>query len=269
MPTHDGLPFEQYQALEGWNFSSLKHVAKTPAHALAARAGLLDDETEAKGFGTLAHLALLEPARFDALCVKVPDQRRGTKDWKALEAEHPGKALVKDADHHALMAIRSQVWAHPACAALLGRARREVVVQWTHEPTLLPCKARLDILSASGIVVDFKTCTSADPAAFSKAILSLNYHAQGAMYVEAAREATGHKHEYVLIAAEKEPPFAVAAYTLNDRAIEIGARRLTEWRFAVAHCIKTGKWPAYPSTIEEIGLPLWAERMEEQFDVSE
>lgn len=268
MQVLEGIGFEEYRALDAWNFSALKHAKQTVAHAKAAKDGLLDDDTEAKGFGTISHLCLLQPDDFKALVVKGPDVHRNTKDWKTFAAENAGKILVKGDELERHLAIREQVWSNRAARALLNNSRRELSITWTHEPTLLPCKGRLDV-AAAGIVADFKTCTSADPTRFSKAIYDHQYHVQGAMYVEAAQAAFDQRHEYAIIAAEKDPPYAVAVYRLDARALEIGERHLNQYRRAVAHAIRTGRWDAYPRTIEDIGLPAWVEKMEEAFDVRE
>ncbi len=263
---HQRLTFEQYRALDAWNFSSLKHADRSLRHAKAAKDGLIDDATAARSLGTLAHLATLEPEAFHAGVLRTPDIRRGTKAWESLQSENPDRLLVQPADYDVALSVRDAVWNNPACKAILKRGQRELTVTWTHEPTLLDCKARLDIVG-SRIVADFKTCRDASPERFPIAVHRYLYHAQAAMYLEAANQEFGPGHEFVLIAVESAPPYAVAVYRMSDRAVEIGQRLVSAWRHAVRNAIKSNRWPGYSDRIEEIELPEFVMRMEEQFDV--
>jgi hypothetical protein len=62
----------------------------------------------------------------------------------------------------------------------------------------------------------------------------------------------------VIVAAEKEPPYAVAAYRLTEGATDAGMDQLRPLLQLYRRCQASGEWPAYPDTVQDISLPDWA-----------
>ena len=160
------------------------------------------------------------------------------------------------------MAIRESVMEHPAAKLLLSREREtEVTATWNHEGT--DCKARLDGYiaprgKAKPIILDLKTAMDASPDGFSRAVAKFNYHFQQAFYVDAVKAIKKRHAQFIFIAVEKEPPYAVGVYTLGGDAEEVGRKMykdvLTRWRDVVQSNHAAG----YGDSIQEIELPNWA-----------
>lgn len=126
---------------------------------------------------------------------------------------------------------------------------------------LLSCKSRLDgLCEPMGLIIDLKTTTDATPEAFTRQLFNLGYHLQAAMYLRACKAHGIEVEDYVIIAAEKDPPNSVACYRLRDSAIAVGDREITRLMDVYHHCLKTNTWPSYPEQVTDIGLPDWVER---------
>lgn len=72
-----GLPEATYRSAHGVNISSLKKMAKTPRHYLAAIEEPQEPTSDME-FGTLVHLAVLEPQRLTGSYVVRPDGMKFT-----------------------------------------------------------------------------------------------------------------------------------------------------------------------------------------------
>lgn len=125
-------------------------------------------------------------------------------------------------------------------------------------------RARLDKLhyGARTTVVDYKSCTSADPDACAKAMHDYGYNRQGPYYTDGARalDLGGDDTAFLLIFQEKTPPYLVTVASPDDIARAAGRdanRRALE---VYAECQSTGVWPGYADDIVSLPLPAWAER---------
>jgi exodeoxyribonuclease VIII len=147
------------------------------------------------------------------------------------------------------------VYSHKAAKALLeadGEIERSVF--WTHQETGEACKARLDKLSPrKAFIADVKSTRDASPTAFAKSIVNYRYDVQADHYSEPM-----HGVRFVFIAVEKTPPYAVAVYAVNPEILALGRSRRAPNMRTYAECRATGRWPAYPETIQHITLPRWA-----------
>ena len=85
-----------------------------------------------------------------------------------------------------------------------------------------------------------------------------DYHVQAAHYSVGAHAATGDWPDYAIIAVEKKPPYACAIYTFDQEAMAVGMQRREEALNRYAECVVTGRWPAYPETVQTLSLPNWA-----------
>ncbi|GAG15220.1 unnamed protein product, partial [marine sediment metagenome] len=130
---------------------------------------------------------------------------------------------------------------------------------WIDKKTGLECKLRADhINSDKQIVIDLKTTVDARLEAFTKSLANLKYHWQASHYLTGISEITGIEHtEFVIIAIEKEPPYAIAVYRLDDAMIYLGGEELKILLEEFRQCKEADQWPAYPVEIHSISMPEW------------
>ncbi len=121
------------------------------------------------------------------------------------------------------------------------------------------------------VILDFKTTTNASPAHVRRSVRDWGYDLQGAFYPEVWQAASGEERLFLFVAQEKEEPHGVTIDLLLDEpghsedwgmdAREKCVVSRTIWR----ECLRTDRWPCYPSGINVIGAgsfdrQAWADR---------
>jgi exodeoxyribonuclease VIII len=213
--------------------------------------------------GRALHCAVLEPERFarDYAPLIAVDRRTkaGKAQWEAYARENAGKVLLAPEEHKKTLAMAESVHAHPAAAAILTGGHREITAYWEDPETGLPCQCRPDYLSDDmTLVADLKTCTSAAPGAFSKAVNQYRYHAQDSWYRDGLRILGCPIEYFIFICVENTPPHAVACYVLEPAAVDLGRELYRRDLKTYAHCKQENRWPGYSENIEQLRLPNWA-----------
>jgi hypothetical protein len=251
------LPFADYQALPGVNFSTLKEMDVSPLHYQRAVSLGGREVTDAMRLGSIAHSLILTPGH-DELAIW-SGTRRG-KVWDEFCSANAGKLIVKEDEVRPLLEMRRAVYAHDPANALLADGDPEVVLQWVDAETGLACKARVDWLRPRGRLVELKTSKAAHPRAFFRSFAAFKYHAQLAFYLDGLAACGIESTEPpAVIAVESGPPFDVCVYRVPNDAIEAGRRKVLGWLRAVAECAAAGKWPgAGGDAAVDLVLPEWA-----------
>jgi exodeoxyribonuclease VIII len=159
--------------------------------------------------------------------------------------------------------MRDSVHAHPAVKRVLDDARTEVSLFASGEDGVLR-KARIDALPEGGnVIVDIKSCQSADADMMAKSVASYRYDVQAAYYLDLCALLGLDKSEFLFVCVEKTPPFAVAVYALDQTAIEWGRKQYQRDLAAVKHCMAEDHWPSFTTDITTLGLPAWAQKQAE------
>lgn len=262
------LDFDAYKKQAGINASLLKAMAVSPAHGNLYMQGGLKTSKEME-FGTLAHMAILEPERFAQEVLLQPDfaeitggqhhASRAYKDAKAgwMQAQGPNAMSLSFKDMAHIKAMASSLRAQKEIVELLAGGRSEVSFRWHDAHQDMTCKGRADLISPGGLLVDIKTAKSALPHAISRMIGDMGYHIQAAHYLEFGRQSGLYDHEnFLLVAMEKTPPYACAGYFLDEATLLAGAQARAAAMRSLQECLKTGSWPGYPG-LSVVGLPPW------------
>ena len=247
--------------------SGLDLISKSPAHFYAR---YLDPNREtsaptpAMRLGSLTHSFVLEYDTFFNNYVIAPELNKRTNDgkaaWAAFEQANAGKTVITLDEYDHAKKIRDAVMAHPAAAMLLKKGKSEQVFHFTEPKTGVHCKIKPDFLSEdTGFIVDLKTTTDASAKEFGRSAFNYRYHVQGAFYGDGIYYATNQQVKgFVFIAVEKDPPFAVAVYYLDQQAIELGREAYLNDLETYKKCVQTGAWPAYGYEVTPLLIPDWA-----------
>ena len=261
------MPAEVYHSILAMSAGGLKRMRQSPAHfyglQMDPKRPTGGEVTDAMKNGTLVHCALFEPDTLAERYAVKPEGHDGrTKEGKAWSAEHAGRELVDASKMAAAKAQAAAVRALPEIAALLSDGMPEVSAFWLDDQTGELCKCRPDFVSPAGdgvVLVDGKTCQDASPEGFSRSIWNYCYHLQAAWYADGYELATGRKvHGFVFAAVESAWPHAAAAYMLGDDVLDKAREENRRLLDLYAECKRTGKWPGYINTIQQINLPAWA-----------
>lgn len=261
------MPAEQYHAIAALSAGGLKRLRQSPLHFWGAQIDpdrVHGDPTPAMRNGTLVHCLVLEPAAACSRYLVRPAGLDGrTKEGKAWLASVPaGVECCTAEEMQAAERQAAAIRALPEVGSLLDNGRPEVSAFWLDPQTGELSKCRPDWESPAGdgvILLDVKTCQDASPAGFARAVTNFTYHLQDVHYSDGYALASGTPVlGFVFACVESAPPYAAAAYMLDDdardkaRAITLGLRHV------YAECKRTNTWPGYADTIQPLSLPPWA-----------
>lgn len=272
---HRAMPRADYDAITAVNFSKLKWMDRSPAHARAFELHP-PEPTAALAFGQACHVGILEPETWQELYIAGPPGDRRTKEvrdaWRALEKAHPKAEVLTPADHAAVEAMRAAALANPTARKLLEATPRafEASFLWNDPATGLPCKGRVDLLTLHDgwpTVVDLKSTTDARRFPFAMSAARNFYHVQAAWYLDGLNlclpaSAPDTRRRYLLLAMEKERPHASAVYELPAEALELGRRTYRRWLDEWDRCVAAHDWPGYPQGVAELEFPEWLWKQE-------
>jgi hypothetical protein len=264
---HANVPTARYYArrLGQVSKSGLDRFHRSPAHYKAWIEGKLDSETVALSFGRAFHCAILEPERFADEYAAEPDfgdcRFKAAKDKRnAWRDEHAGHNIVDSESMVAIEGMRAAVLAHPLAGKMIRDGQSELTAVWDDPDTGLRCQCRADYyVRKLAMILDVKTTDDAGEDGFRRSIYKYRYHVQDALYRFGFSAVGEHVQHFVLVAVEKEPPYALATYALDADGIGRGYSAARRDIDALSECIKTNKWPGYPERIQTIELPPWAE----------
>jgi hypothetical protein len=218
--------------------------------------------------GTAAHQLVLGAG---AELVLVDRPRWDTNEVKAEIAaiRERGGVPLKKAEWDQVHAMAAALRRHPVAARLFepGTGNPERTLVWQDAETGVWCRAMLDWLpnGAPGqrlIVPDYKSCLSAQPDKFARAMADHGYHIQLAHYLAGVR-ALGLGDERataVLVAQEKNPPYLVSVVQPDLTALRVGEMRIREALRIYADCMESGQWPGYTDDVVPVELPPWETR---------
>lgn len=252
----------EYHRLDALSPSGMGALLRSPAHYQAQRQAWAASGTKSKAMriGTAVHVRVLEPLKVGWLVQRRPDLNRRTKAGKAEYAEWEAKlhpdAVVLDAEEYdtarlAAQAVRTDE-AIEAARLLVGREEHSIL--W--EIDGVPCKARPDLITDRGFIVDVKT--SADASDFERSVAKYGYARQAAWLQMACAAAGIESKGVVFLVVETAPPYGLRTVTLDSVAMLQGEREVYRALDIYRRCIETGEWPSYPSGLDMISLPTWA-----------
>lgn len=260
---------ERYHAVKAVSNSGIGKLLRCPALFRAWQDGELEESGEALLFGSVFHCLALEPEAFASryMVKRESGATKVGKEEKAI-AEASGLTLVPLAMYDAAKGMAEAVSRQPIIRAMRAApdAMYEVSVYWKeeHNGIIIPCKARLDLLSTVpgfGLVpLDLKSTTDASPEELARSVHKWGYHRQAAWYRRALLAAGLESNAFVLLAVEKTPPYIATPANVAPAARQLGETECERALAAYAECVKSGLWPCYTNEILELDLPEWAYR---------
>ncbi len=265
---------EEYHKAFAVGSTSLRTlINQSPAHYLHNRENPTEP-TPAQKLGTAIHLAALEPHTFKANTLVEPVFEGRTKKGEittnpnATEVkdkrdkwymENHGKHIVSQEQFDCVQGILNSLSKHKQASKLVAAGAAEESYFWKDPETGIFCKARPDFLREGHIMVDIKSTRDASYHSFQKDIAEHGYHVQAAMYLDGVSNVLGHHFDkFVIIAVEKEAPYAVQCFDLDANTIQEGRQQYYGALKILKECMKTGIYGGYPEELCPISLPSWA-----------
>lgn len=252
---HDNVPELDYHAgtdEPSLSVSGAKRILDSPARFRWEQDN--PPKKRAFDFGHAAHAKVLGVG---LEVVTVPDDlcaKNGAwstaeaKAWIAA-AEEMGRVVLKPADVAIVDAMALALEANADAMRLLRDGTPEQSIYWRDEETKVLLRARSDWTTTLGgqpVIVDYKTCTSANPDEFRWDAGRYGYPMQDSWYREGYEAITGIPHGFAFIAQEKTAPYLSSVVEIDNEAREIGAQRNGVARRLFLDCMTRDEWPGYP-----------------------
>lgn len=261
---HYNVPWEAYQEVEGVRSVYLQHLKRSPGHLKAYLEQPRKPDTKALIIGRAIHAAVLEPDRFAGTFVAAPDVDRRTKvgreTWDAFVAETQGKVVMDAEDLQHVQGMADAIGANNAACQVLNLEGTELSLVWVEPETMLTCKGRPDSYTEKygGLLVDLKSCRSAEPFKFRRDLWEQGYARQIAWYRHGLRLLGKDVGHCLIVAVEKEPPYGVMVYEIQSEVLDKLEYENIQLLHRYKHCQKHNIWPTYPEVVISITLPDWA-----------
>ena len=250
-----------YHSSSGISRSMLMEFKRSPYHywykyisGLATK----EEPTPAMDLGSAVHTLVLEENIFDTeffVCTQQTKPRKGTPPYEKMLSEADGRVILTSDMYKQAVLMAHAVKQNEHAKQLLDGCQIEQSIYFTDKATGLQLKSRPDALSGS-IVIDLKTTADASEDKFKSSAWNYGYYLQAAIAHRAMESIGQPMEQFVFICVEKEVPFSVAIYTLDDEALDFGLQQLDSLMRGIKKCVDSNEWPGYG--IKSLGLPGWA-----------
>lgn len=208
------------------------------------------ETSEAMDVGSALHDLAAGESFWDKYAVR-PEQwdswrTKDTQAWKEAQIAS-GKTVLIPSDMEDLRGMAQSLAEHPTIKAGILRGLVEHSIFWEDRTTGIWLKARPDVIPLdSTILVDLKTCASADALSCRRSITDYQYHMQLALAQWGIQEVTGiEMTDFVLVFVERKPPYCVNIKPIWADDIEWGRRQVRRALDKFAKALETNEWPGY------------------------
>jgi exodeoxyribonuclease VIII len=239
--------------------SDLDLINRSPLHYISAKKQP-KEQTEALLFGSAVHKKVLEPEDFDNEFAVAPecDRRtaKGKSEWKEFLESAGNKGILSAELYAKVLNVSNAVAENPIVQKLLKGGKAEQSYFWNE--CGVECKCRPDYIK-NDILIDLKTTQNASPEAFTKSAFDYRYHVQAWWYLHGLQQCGIDVKNFIFIAVEKTPPYAVCVYAADDLMLELGKMQALENLRTYAECLNSGEWFGYEKEpqLHSLSLPDW------------
>lgn len=216
--------------------------------------------TKALAFGSLFHAMVLEPETVERDFAVAPNVDRRTKFGKDMfakfEKDSYGKIAVAQDMVDLAVEMRDAVAKHELASKLL-RGQHEVAFSWKDDITGEMVKCKVDVFREfedKVRIVDLKSTENAETEAFTKAAINMGYDMQAAMYSKIVEQCTGKRVDFIFLAVEKKPPYAINILEADGPLMVYGYDKYRKCIGDYSLCKKDGNWYGYLGPKENINM---------------
>ena len=203
------MTIQEYNAHPGISASAIKAGRASMMQMRYAMVTPRDStpSTPAMRWGTLAHLAMLQPAEFAAAVAVWDGGRKAGKEWAAFASEADGRHIVTPDELERLGAMQAAARANADARFFVSKVEAvEATMTWTR-PDIGACKGRPDCIGG-GFLGDYKTARDIDPRALFGQFHRLGYLHQMAWYMDGFGAMSGRQvHSCLILAQQSIPPY--------------------------------------------------------------
>jgi hypothetical protein len=240
-------------------------------------AGIESDETKSTEWGTLIDGLVLAPGRFKEDFVITPatypatpkrkDDPPEQKPWNRnatycaeWEENQIGKTIISNKLYGSAMTAVKRFKEDPEICKLIGCSQTQVFATAEYHDVgtklVVPVKILLDLVPGDGsefrnVLADLKTCASAAPFAWAKAVFEHSYHWQAAMYMDVYNAALpeAERQDFFHVLQENYPPYETGRRLLTSEFVELGRAKYRNALVRYCQCLKNKVWPGYDDDV--------------------
>lgn len=246
------------------------------------RAGWTPKDTDATEYGSLQDCRVLTPGSFQARyctppktckatktmsCVKEGEAEVGDdvdwsplakecKDWKR-EQEKSGKIVLNAVEKGESDLALGILFADERIKTLINCSEKQVLVigEYHDKETglVIPVKCLIDLVPAKDseygkCLADLKTCRSAHPHTWTKAVDEYDYDSQASMNLDLYTAATAEDRcQFVHVLQESNHPWQTGRRMLSTEFVALGRLKTIEALKRYCQCISAQSWPDWDS----------------------
>lgn len=242
------LPSDVYHSdRDALSCSLMKPLLVSPAHF---QAGLVACEkcSDAKDFGTLVHLLVLQPELASRELAVFPGVSGRNSAFDKFAEQHPGKLVVDEPTFaegrrvaHKVMETR---YKGRPLRNFIEESIPEATIYFTEPSTGLRMRIRIDSYHPD-ITFDLKTSRFALARAFMKDAVDKDYDLQSYMYSlgRCLFEGATTAKPFVFIVAENAAPYSVSTLEAGPTFLGNGANKFQACAATFKACSQSGYWP--------------------------
>jgi hypothetical protein len=264
---YSDVDIDEYHAEEGLSSTGVSLILDCPKRYWAEylAGGKKSPEDQKFSLGRALHMAVLEPEKFEAAFLVMKEDvdlrtKAGKEVWEKAQAYANGRTILRAHDGETVVNMANAVKNHSFWQKMPDRLV-EQSVYWDRGIFNTRLKARPDAYNDK-IIVDLKT-TDSIPA-FQKSVYSYGYHRQAAMQIDGLEAIDGQRRYHVFFVVEKKFPFFTGVFSLCDTSLNKGRDEYLEAAITYRDCMVHNEWPGYEEKVQQISLPNWAMKTEEE-----
>ncbi len=248
------MPADEYHQIKALSKPGLDQLRKSPAHFRAWQ-DIPPKATRfpSRQFETAVRCALLNKDLFYKT-YKIQKHSKSKNAHELKESEGDFENHLTQDQWNDIQGIIKSILKNPSALLLLNSIKPHVAFFNVWDG--INVKARVDGFKPN-CLLEIKTVADASKQSFAKTCAQLRYHVQASFY----QRLTGIS-ELTFIAIEREAPYGVACYQLDDSAIKLGNSAINHQLKNLRECQNSNSWPCYSEDIEKITLPDWANRQD-------
>lgn len=257
---HEGVPEHIYHNWSAVSKSGLSVFADNPGKY---RYGI-GKSSKVLTMGSAIDCLVFDGAeRFlDEFAVKPQDYKGSRKEDKKWREENAHLQQLSHEEACKCVGAAATVIKYPLAQGYLETGKAQLSLVWEDNETGLLCKARPDFKpDGQSVLVDLKSTEDVVYEAIQRISHRFKYHWQAAFYIDGWKAITGESIEkFVFIFVEREPPYAVEVFRMDDDDIQLGR---AEYRAALdlyVECKENNHWPLSSGVELNLGLPAYARR---------
>jgi hypothetical protein len=263
------MTIQEYNEHPGISASAIKagRASMLQMHYAMTTPRDTDAPTPAMRWGSLAHAALLEPARFAAAVAVWEGGRKAGKEWTAFAEAHPGKEIVTPDELARLEAMQAAARANGDARLFMARVEAvETPLVWESVHGVGSCKGRPDCVGA-GFIGDYKTARDIEPRRLFSQFASLGYAHQLAWYRDGVETLTEQSVSACWILVQQSvPPYECGVIEIPipvlDAAMGVGVTGDDDTCLHIARryraCEACGSYPGRYQGVVQYEPPAWA-----------